>query len=199
MIRLNLGVFASHGGSNMQAVADACRSGELNAKVCVVICNNADAYVLKRALNENIPCYHLSGGKYPDERQLDKAMIEVLDRHSVDTVILAGYMKKLGHGVLRKYRGRILNIHPALLPKHSGKGMYGKYVHEAVIDSGDKVTGVTVHLVDEGYDTGKIINQCEMEVLPDDTADTLAKRVLEKENVFYVETLKMICEGKIKL
>jgi phosphoribosylglycinamide formyltransferase-1 len=199
MKRLDLGILASHEGSGMQAVADACGSGYLGAKVCVVISNNRDANVLKRAETENIPHFHLSAVKYPDPELLDIAIADKLTEYDVDTVLLAGYMKRLGPEVLKRFKGRIINIHPALLPKYGGRGMYGRHVHEAVIRSGDKTTGITIHLVDEAYDTGKILNQCTVGVKKGDTADTLADRVLEREHTFYVETLKMICDGMIKL
>ena len=199
MTKLNLGILASHGGSNMQSIIDACTDGVINAKVCVVISNNSSSYALERSRNENIPCYHLSSKKYPEEENLDKAILSVLRNCSVDTILLAGYMKKLGKKVLSQYKGRILNIHPALLPKYGGKGKYGNYVHEAVLNAGEKKTGVTIHIVDEEYDTGKIINQCEVEVREKDTIETLSQRVLEREHTFYVETLKLISEGKIEL
>jgi phosphoribosylglycinamide formyltransferase-1 len=117
----------------------------------------------------------------------------------VDTVILAGYMKKLGPATLGAYRGRILNIHPALLPKHGGQGMYGRRVHEAVLAAGETVTGVTVHVVDEQYDHGPILAQREVTVLPGDTVDSLAARVLAQEHRLYAETLQQISDGRIPL
>jgi phosphoribosylglycinamide formyltransferase-1 len=117
----------------------------------------------------------------------------------VDTVILAGYMKRIGPATLAVYRGRILNIHPALLPKFGGQGLYGRRVHEAVLEAGETVTGVTVHVIDEHYDTGPILNQCRVPVQEGDTADSLAERVLRHEHVLYVETLRKISEGTIVL
>lgn len=141
----------------------------------------------------------MSSLKYPDKNCLDEEIFNILNNHSVNIIVLAGYMKKLGKKVLNRYRGRILNIHPALLPKYGGKGMYGKYVHEAVLNAKEKKSGVTIHLVDDEYDTGEVINQCEVEVKENDTVDTLSERVLQREHSFYVETLKLINEGKIKL
>jgi phosphoribosylglycinamide formyltransferase-1 len=183
----------------MQAIIDACRRRHLNGMVCAVISNNSNSQALEKARLAGIPQYHLSNKIYPEEFELDKATCKLLTESGVDIVCLAGYMKKLGHKVLKQYEGRILNIHPSLLPKYGGKGMYGAHVHRAVIDAGEKTTGVTIHLVEEEYDTGKIIRQCEIEVLESDTVDTLSKRVLEKENSFYVETLKLISEGVIEL
>ena len=197
--KLNLGFFASHGGSNMQAIIDACKSGKLDAKPCVVISNNSNSFALKRAQMEGIPHYHISHIKYPDNEEFQDIVIKVLDEHSVDTIVLAGYMKKLGDRVIEHYNGRILNIHPALLPKFGGEGMYGEKVHQAVLRSEEKVTGVTIHLVNTKYDNGRILAQREVPVLKGDTPDTLSKRVLELEHVLYPETLQKIAEGIIKL
>ena len=196
---LLLGVLASHGGSNLQAMIDACQDGRLNARVCAIISNNSDSTALRRARREGIPEYHLSGKTHPESGDLDKAILEVLNNHCVNLVILAGYMKKLGPHVLSLYHGRILNIHPALLPRFGGTGMYGKHVHEAVLEAGESVTGVTIHLVDEVYDHGPIIAQCEVPVLEGDTADSLSGRVLKREHEFYVETLQRIAEGEIEV
>ncbi|AKB52682.1 Phosphoribosylglycinamide formyltransferase [Methanosarcina barkeri str. Wiesmoor] len=197
--KLHIAIFASHRGTNMQAIIDACKSGDLNGEVCAVISNNSTSQALKIARIAGIPEYHLSNKTYPEEDELDEAICKVLTESGADIVALAGYMKKLGPKVLKYYKGRILNIHPSLLPKYGGKGMYGINVHRAVIDAGEKTTGVTIHLVEEEYDTGKIIRQCEIEVLEGDTIDTLSKRVLEKENSFYVDTLKLISKGVIEL
>jgi len=183
----------------MQAVVDACKEGRLDAQPCVVISNNSDSMALQRARTEGIPAYHLSGKTHPDPEELDRAILEVLRGHGVNLVIPAGYMKKLGAEVLREYRGRVLNIHPGLLPKFGGKGMYGQLVHEAVLASGDRVTGVTIHVVDEEYDHGPIIAQCEVPVLENDTVESLSERVLRREHEFFVETLQKIARGMIAL
>ncbi|ROL62110.1 phosphoribosylglycinamide formyltransferase [Bacteroidetes/Chlorobi group bacterium ChocPot_Mid] len=197
MPTLHLGFLASHGGSNMQAIIDACKSGRLDAIPCCVISNNSDSKALERAAKEGIPYYHISAIKYPDPKELDKAIIEKFTQHGVDTVILAGYMKKLGHTVINRFNGRILNIHPALLPKYGGKGMYGNFVHEAVIKAKEKFSGPTVHLVDANYDKGRILGQKKVPVLPDDTIETLAERVLQQEHVLYPEVLQKIATGEI--
>jgi len=196
---MNLGFFASHRGSNMQAVIAACNSGQLAAKPCVVISNNSDSEALARARKEGIPAYHFSSKVIADPAELDKAILLTLQRHEVELVVLAGYMKQLGEKTLNAYQGRVINIHPALLPKYGGLGMYGIHVHEAVIAAGDAETGVTVHLVDAEYDHGEILAQCRLPVLPGDTAETLAGRVLETEHTFLVQTLIDIVEGKIIL
>ncbi|MEN6616391.1 MAG: phosphoribosylglycinamide formyltransferase [Syntrophorhabdus sp.] len=196
---MNIGFLASHGGSNMQAIIDAAKSGKLHATPVVVISNNTDSMALARARTENIPAYYLSSKTHPDPDSLDDAILGILMKHNVDIVALAGYMKKLGHRTLDHFKGRILNIHPALLPKHGGKGMYGIHVHESVIAAGDTETGVTVHLVNEEYDRGPILAQVRVAVEPGDTPDTLAARVLIQEHLLYPATLERIATGELKL
>jgi len=196
---MNLGFFASGRGTNMQAVIDACKKGILDAKASLVISNNSDSEALARARRQEIPGYHFSSKTQPDPCQLDLAILSALKQHQTDLVILAGYMKRLGEKTLLAYPGRVINIHPALLPKYGGPGMYGGYVHEAVIAAGDRETGVTIHLVDREYDHGNILAQCRLPVLQSDTAMTLAERVLAREHTFLVETLKRIIAGEISL
>jgi phosphoribosylglycinamide formyltransferase-1 len=197
MNKLKLGFLASHGGSNMQSIIDACKSGKINAMPVVVISNNSNSMALERAKNEGIPSYHISQKKYPDPDSLDKAIIDVLEEYEVDLVILAGYMKKLGNKVIQRFKGKILNIHPALLPKYGGEGMYGRFVHEAVIKNKEKESGCTVHIVDEVYDHGRILGQAKVPVLPDDTPETLAARVLEQEHLLYPSIIGKIASGEI--
>jgi phosphoribosylglycinamide formyltransferase-1 len=196
---MNLGFLASGRGSTMQAVIDACKSGRLQAKPCVVLSNNRDAQALARARQEGIPAYHLSAKTEPDPSLLDAAILHTLRHYEVELVILAGYMKKLGMRTLEHYRGRILNIHPSLLPKFGGQGRYGIHVHEAVLAAGERETGATVHLVEGEYDQGTILSQCRVPVYTGDTADTLAQRVLVQEHRLLVETLEQILVGKLAL
>ncbi|CAN5868443.1 phosphoribosylglycinamide formyltransferase [soil metagenome] len=196
---LKLVVLASHGGSNMQAIIDATRRGVLPAEVVVVISNNAGSPAAARAGKEGIPFHHLSGVTHPEFERLDVQIARVLSDADVDLVVLAGYMKKVGPRTINRFPGRIVNIHPALLPKFGGVGMYGVRVHQAVIDAGDAQTGVTVHLVDQEYDRGQIVAQCEVPVLENDDAEALAARVLEREHAFYVETLCRIASGELDL
>jgi phosphoribosylglycinamide formyltransferase 1 len=196
---VNIAFFASHRGSNMQAVIDAVNNGKLNARPCVVISNNGDSEALEKAKQGGIPNYHLSSKTHPDLGKLDDEILNILERHRTDWIVLAGYMKKLGPKVLQKYKGRIINIHPSLLPKYGGRGMCGAAVHEAVIAAGEKETGVTIHLVDEEYDHGEILAQCSVPVLPNDTVGSLSRRVLEREHVFLVETLERIARGETSL
>lgn len=183
----------------MQAIIDACKTGALQASPAVVISNNSGSGALARAKQEGIPWYHFSGQTHPNSNELDRAILSALLRHEVDTVILAGYMKKLGPKALSRFAGRILNIHPALLPKFGGQGMYGLRVHEAVLAAGETETGVSIHLVDAEYDTGPIIAQARVSVEPKDTPETLAARVLQREHTFFAETLQKIVTGKITL
>jgi phosphoribosylglycinamide formyltransferase-1 len=196
---MRLGILASHGGSNMQAIIDAIKQGLLPAEVVVVISNNAGSMAATRAATEGIPFRHLSGVTHPAPEDLDEQIGRVLTEAGVDLVVLAGYMKKVGPQTIDRFPGRIVNIHPALLPKFGGVGMYGMHVHRAVLDAGDEVTGITVHLVDQEYDRGPIVAQCEVKVLEGDDADTLAARVLEREHAFYVETLCRIVSGELDL
>ncbi len=196
---MNLGFLASHNGSNMQAIIEACKSGRLKAKPAVVISNNADSGALARAGRESIPHYHLSSRTHPSPELLDEAILEALLRHQVDIVILAGYMKKLGRQTLSRFAGAILNIHPALLPKFGGQGMWGMHVHEAVLAAGETESGASVHLVDEEYDSGPVIAQARVPVMAADTAQTLAARVLEVEHQLFPNVLQQIAEGEIHI
>lgn len=196
---MNIGFLASHGGSNMQAIIDAAKKGSLQASPVVVISNNSDSTALERARKEGIPGFYLSGKTHPDPDSLDQAVLDTLIAHNVDIVALAGYMKKLGPKTLSHFKGRILNIHPALLPRHGGKGMYGIHVHESVIASRETESGVTIHLVTREYDRGPIIAQVHVPVEPDDTPEVLAARVLKEEHKLYPATLQRIVTGEISL
>ena len=165
----------------------------------VIISNNYGSEALKRAKKENIPRFYLSSKTHPDEKKLDEEIKNTLIQHDVDIVILAGFMRKIGEKTLTRYKGHILNIHPALLPKFGGKGMYGLNVHKAVIAAKEKETGVTIHLIDDKYDRGKILAQVKIPVYVGDTPENLQKRVLKEEHKIYAETLVKICSGKIKL
>ena len=194
-----LGFLASHGGSNMQAIVDACGDGRLTAEPAVVISNNSGANALARARRKDIPAYHLSGKTHPDPEDLDAAILEVFQRHNVSLVILAGYMRLLGPKTLAAYPDRVLNIHPALLPRFGGKGLFGSAVHEAVLAAGDRVTGVTVHVVNEQFDSGPILAQVPVPVEDGDTTESLAARVLTQEHLLFVDTLQRIESGELEL
>jgi phosphoribosylglycinamide formyltransferase-1 len=196
---MNIAIFASHGGSNLQAIIDSCKSEKINADVKLVISNNSDSMALQRAKNEGILGYHISQKVIPNNDELDRKILNILDENKIDMIFLAGYMKMLGVPVLQKYSNRIFNIHPALLPKYGGKGMYGMNVHKAVIQAKEKVSGVTIHRVNENYDSGEIVAQTEVQVMPNDMPEELATRVLEREHSFFVEVICDIVNGNIKL
>ena len=199
MRKLALGILASHGGSNLQAIIDSCRTGSVNAEVRVVISNNSRSLALSRARRVGIPTHHLSSTTHPDPDELDSAITDTLQRYGVEVVALAGYMRMLGRRTLCAYRNRILNVHPALLPSFGGRGMYGERVHSAVLAAGESVSGVTVHLVDQEYDHGPIVAQTRVAVLPGDTPDTLAARILEQEHILYPKTIHQIAIGQVDL
>lgn len=199
MEKLILGFLGSHSGSNMQAIVDKCKSGEVNAIPAVVISNNSEAYILKRGELAGLKTYHISSKQFPSQDELDEAIINAFEQSSVNLVILAGYMRKIGKLLLTHYKNRILNIHPALLPKFGGEGMYGMNVHKAVIESKEKESGATIHLVDEVYDTGKILLQGKVIVLDTDTPETLQLKVLEIEHKIYAEAINKIALGEIVL
>jgi phosphoribosylglycinamide formyltransferase-1 len=186
---VRLGVLASHEGTTLQAVLDAAADGRLPAAVAIVVSNNRDSGALRRARAAHVPAVHLSSATHPDPGALDQAILDALTGAEVDLVFLGGYMKKLGPKLLRAFDGRILNTHPALLPRFGGKGMYGSHVHAAVLAARDTETGVTIHLVGEDYDTGPVVAQCRVPVLPGDSVETLAARVQKRERELVVETL----------
>lgn len=194
-----LGILVSGRGSNMNAIIEACEQGRLAATVELVISNNKDSMALNLAQEKNIKTAHLSSNLYPDADALDSAMCDALTASKVDLVLLAGFMKKIGPKMLARYKGRIINIHPSLLPKHGGQGMFGINVHRAVIDSGDKESGVTIHLVDGEYDEGAILAQQVVAVEPEDSPESLAARVLKVEHVLFTETIQKIIDGSIIL
>jgi phosphoribosylglycinamide formyltransferase 1 len=196
---LRIGVLASHEGTTLQAILDACLAGHIAAEVVVVISNNGDSGALRRARDAGAGAVHLSGKTHPEPRALDSAIIGALEAHRVDVVMLAGYMKKLEPGLLARFGGRILNTHPSLLPKFGGHGMYGRRVHEAVLLAGEAESGSSVHLVDGEYDTGRVLEQALVPVEPGDTAETLGARVQERERRLVVDVLGRIAQGELTL
>ena len=192
---MNIGVLASHQGTTLQAVLDACIGGALPGRVGVVISNNSGSGALVRAQSAGVLARHISGKTHPDAMDLDRTICACLATADTDVVLLAGFMKKLGPNTLQTYAGRILNTHPALLPKFGGPGMFGAHVHRAVLDSGDSVSGASVHLVEEEYDTGPVLAQRSVEILASDTPDTLAARVRTAERNLVVEVLREFALG----
>jgi len=196
---LQLGVFASGRGSNFSALLKAIAEDRLNAQVRLLVSNRSDAGALGTALEQGIPTKILSSADFSSGDRFVKTLLFELRKHGVDFIALAGYLKKVPMEVIREYRHRIVNIHPALLPSFGGKGLYGHVVHEAVLNHGCKITGVTVHIVDEQYDHGPIVAQRSVPVKEDDTADSLAERVLQMEHRLYAETLQLFAEGKVRV
>ena len=193
---LNLGFLCSHSGSNMEAIIKNVIENKLDANICVCISNNTDAFALTRAKQHNIPIYVINEKTYPNA--VDNTIINTLKKHNANTIILAGYMKKLAKEVIDAFDCRVLNIHPALLPKYGGKGMYGMNIHKAVIDNGETITGATIHQVNNLYDDGRILAQKTIPILNNDTPQTIADKVLTIEHILYTETLIKIANNEIK-
>ena len=185
---VKIGVLISGGGTSLQAIIDGCENKSINGEVKVVISNKEEAYGLERARNHKITAICEK-----DENKI----IEILKENEVELVILAGYLKIVSPKLVNEYRNKIINIHPSLIPAFCGKGYYGEKVHQGVIDYGAKVTGATVHFVDEGADTGPIIMQKTVEVKQDDDAKKLAERVLEVEHEILTKSISMFCENKL--
>ncbi len=194
---LRVCVCVSGGGTNLQAVMDAVDAGTItNAQIVRVISNNKGAFALERARGRGIDAVSVSPKDYGDREQFNEALLRCVDDAEPDLIVLAGFLVVLPPMMIRKYEGRIINIHPALIPSFCGKGYYGLKVHEAVLSRGVKITGATVHFVDEGTDTGPIILQKAVEVLPDDTPEVLQRRVMEQaEWVILPQAVNMIATG----
>jgi len=187
---LNIGVLISGGGTNLQAIIDETKSGGINGTVKLVISNKENAYGLERA--------RLSKIKAVYETDEDK-IIGLLKENNIDLIVLAGYLKIITPKFVDEFRNKIINIHPSLIPSFCGKGYYGEKVHQGVIDYGAKVTGATVHFVDDGADTGAIIMQETVNVEQGDDAKSLAKRVLEVEHRILKESIRLFCENKLSI
>lgn len=191
-----MAVLISGGGSNLEAILQAQSAGELGrARVAVVISNKPDAGGIEKARRYNVPTRVVDRKVLGSEDAFQNALLSALTESKVDVICLAGFLRKLGPALIQKFKGRILNIHPALLPKYGGAGMYGHFVHEAVIAAGDKESGCTVHVVDEEFDHGPALAQARVPVLAGDTAESLAARVLEQEHRLYPQAIAEFCEG----
>jgi phosphoribosylglycinamide formyltransferase-1 len=196
---LRCAVFASGGGSNFGALLDRQEAGDLHVDFVLFVGNNSAAPAFERARSHGIPSVHLAPSVFASEEAYAEKCTALLREHRVELVILAGYMKKIPLQIVKKYRYRIVNIHPALLPSFGGRGLYGGRVHEAVIAYGARVTGVTVHFVDEEYDHGPVILQRAVEVLDTDDPHTLAERVLRVEHASYWQAIEALAQGRIKV
>lgn len=198
---LRIAVCVSGGGTNLQAILDGVENGVItNTEVCLVISNKPGAYALERAAGKGIGTAVLVPKEYESREAFGEDLIRVLEEAKIDLVVLAGYLVILPENFVGAYAGRIINIHPSLIPSHCGPGYYGLRVHESVLARGNRVTGATVHFVDEGTDSGPIISQKAVEVEQDDTPETLQRRVMEQaEWIILPEAIDMIANGKIKI
>lgn len=192
-------MLVSGGGTNLQAILDAIDQGRItNARVEAVISNNSGAYALERARKHKIKALCVSPKDYRTREEFNRALLETVDRYELDLIVLAGFLVKIPEIMIEKYRNRIINIHPSLIPSFCGVGYYGLKVHEAALKRGVKLTGATVHFVDEGMDSGPILLQKAVEVLPGDTPEILQKRVMEQaEWQLLPQAIDMIANGRI--
>lgn len=195
---LHIAVFGSGRGSNFQSILNAIVCGEIrDAVVSVVISNNSNAGILDIARAHAIPAIHLSHKLFPDEEAFVDAVLGTLANYGANFIVLAGYMKRLHPRIVTTYKDRIINIHPALLPKYGGKGMYGMRVHELVVANHEQFSGATVHMVDEEFDHGAIVLQQRVALAADDTPDAVASKVLAVEHEIYPKAVKMFAEGTV--
>ena len=191
---MKISFLASHGGSSAKAIIQAMIDGVLIADPGILITNNKDADIYHWCLDNNISVFHISSVNHTETAIADAAIFTTLKDANTDIVVCSGYMKKIGPNTLSGFNGRILNIHPALLPLHGGEGMYGDNVHEAVLNAGETESGATVHLVNENYDEGPILSQSRVEVLNDDTVDSLRLKVQATEPQLYIDCLKQLLD-----
>jgi len=199
MLRTKIGVLISGGGTNLQSIIDNIDKGNINGEIKLIISNKRDAYGLERGKKAGIQSIFLSPSDYSDFQSYNRKLIEEFKKRDVELIVLAGYLKILSKDFVSEYKDRIINIHPSLIPSFCGKGYYGDRVHQAVLDYGCKITGATVHFVDEDADTGPIILQEAVRVHEDDTVESLQKKVLEIEHQILVEAVSLFCAGKLRV
>ena len=194
-------VMVSGGGTNLQAIIDSVKNGQItNAEIAGVISNNKNAYALERARKNNIPARYISPKDYDSREEFNEKLLEAVDALSPDLVVLAGFLVVIPPAMIERYRNRMINIHPSLIPSFCGKGYYGLKVHEAALARGVKVVGATVHFVDEGTDTGSIILQKAVEVQQGDTPEVLQRRVMEQaEWKILPKAIDLIANGKVRV
>jgi formyltetrahydrofolate-dependent phosphoribosylglycinamide formyltransferase len=192
-----IAVFVSGGGSNFIAIHRQIIQGNILGKIVMVFSNNPNCGAIKFAEENSIPIFIINVARYPNPHTRDEFLLETCLKAEIDLICLAGFMKMLPQNIVKHYEYRILNIHPGLLPEFGGKGFYGTRVHEAVINTGKRESGATVHFVDEIYDHGPIILQKKVEVMETDTPESLAARVLKLEHELFPEVVKAFCENKI--
>ena len=198
MDRLNLAVLISGSGSNLQALIDACANSDFPAQIVLVISNNPDAYGLQRARDAGIKTAIINHKDFDNRAAFEDEIQAALDKQPIDLICLAGFMRILTAGFVEKWPQRILNTHPSLLPKFGGEGMYGHHVHQAVIDAGEAESGCSIHYVIPEVDQGPVIIQKTVKVMPEDTAETLAERVIAREHIAYPEAVRLLADEKLK-
>lgn len=194
-----IGVLISGGGTNLQAIIDNIDNGSIHGKIELIISNRKDAYGLVRGQDAGIKTLYVNPKNFDNNDDYNLRLIKEFKDRNVDLVVLAGYLKILSHGFIQEFKNRIINIHPSLIPSFCGDGYYGEKVHRAVIDYGCKISGATVHIVDEGTDTGPIILQECVKVEDYDTVQSLQKKVLELEHKILVESIKLYCDNRISI
>lgn len=197
MQKVKIGVLISGGGTNLQALIDNIEKGLINGEIAVVISDKKGVYGLERARKHGISAIEIDKREFNDRNDFMKAIINELESHEVELVVLAGFLSILSSDFIEKYRNRIMNIHPSLIPAFCGKGYYGQRVHKAVLEYGAKISGATVHFVDEGADTGPIILQEAVKVEEGDTPESLAARILNVEHRLLPQAVKLYCEDKL--
>lgn len=196
---LKIGVLISGSGTNLQSLIDNTESGNINGKIQLIISNNKDAYGLTRGKLAGIETLYINPKEFSNMEEYNLRLLEEFRKRQINLIVLAGYLKILSKDFIKKYKNRIINIHPSLIPSFCGDGYYGENVHRAVLDYGVKYTGATVHFVDEGTDTGPIILQKVIAVDDDETIDSLKDKVLKVEHDILVKAVKLFCEDKITL
>ncbi|MBA7537940.1 Phosphoribosylglycinamide formyltransferase [subsurface metagenome] len=189
---INIGVLASGRGTNLQAIIEAVEEGKIEGRISIVISDNQDVFALKRAEQHNIETQYINFRKFKDREDYDKEIIKFLKEKKIDLVVLAGYMRILTQYFINAYKDKIINIHPALLPSFSGL-----HAQRQAVECGAKVSGCTVHFVDEGVDSGPIILQKAVEIKDDDTEESLAERILKEEHQIYPRAIQLFCQGRL--
>ncbi len=196
---LKFAVMASGGGTDFQSLIDAVQAGKINAEICCLIASKPEIYAIERAGKAKIPVEVVCKKDFDSAQAFDKKILAVLRQYGADFVVLAGYLNIIGSQTISAYKNKMINIHPSLIPSFCGMGMYGARVHQAVIEYGAKLSGATVHFVDEQADTGPIIMQAAVPVEQDDTPDMLAARVLKTEHRILPEAVALMADGKLQV
>ncbi|MFZ5966872.1 MAG: phosphoribosylglycinamide formyltransferase [Bacillota bacterium] len=199
MSKIRIAVFVSGGGTNLQSLIDSIEAGWIPGSIELVLSSKENVYALERAKKHGIEGVYIGKKNYPNIEERNHKILDLLKEREIDCIVLAGYMSIIGREIVGAYQNRIINIHPSLIPSFCGHGYYGESVHQAVLEYGAKITGATVHFVDEGMDTGPVILQKSVEVQDDDTVETLAKRVLAVEHELLPRAVKLFAENRLKI